>query len=44
MKVVLIFTVAASVLFIAAYYLLVRYYYWGPTGSKEKNDHDKRED
>lgn len=30
MSIIIIFTVVGSVLFIGAYYVLVRRYYWGP--------------
>lgn len=40
MKVILLFTAVGSVLFIAAYYVFVKKYYWGP---KEKDDVEKRQ-
>jgi hypothetical protein len=40
MKAILIFTFVGSVLFIAAYYVFVRQYYWGP---KVKKDDEKRD-
>lgn len=40
MKAILIFTAVGSALFIAAYYVLVKKYYWGP---KEKNDDENRQ-
>jgi hypothetical protein len=43
MQVIIIFTVVGSVLFIGAYYLLVRRYYWGDKRTKEKIEDDERE-
>ena len=42
MKIIITFTILASALFIGAYYLLVRHYYWGAKVSKKENDQDKR--
>ena len=47
MQIIIIFTVVGSVLFIAAYYVLVRRYYWGPKSTKEqteKNDPARERD
>ncbi|HEV7683166.1 MAG TPA: hypothetical protein VGO68_13635 [Pyrinomonadaceae bacterium] len=41
MQIIILFTIVGSALFIAAYYVLVRRYYWGPKTTKEhaeKND------
>lgn len=42
MEIIIIFTVVGSVLFIAAYYVLVRRYYWGPKRPKEQTEENDR--
>ena len=44
MEVIIIFTIVGSVLFIAAYYVLVRRYYWGPKATKEQEKNDQAND
>jgi hypothetical protein len=41
MAIILIFTIIGSVLFIGAYYVLVRRYYWGTKTTREKSEEDK---
>ena len=43
MSIIISFTVVGSVLFIGAYYVLVRRYYWGPKRTKEQIEDVDRE-
>lgn len=43
MSIIIIFTLVGSVLFIGAYYVLLRRYYWGPKRTKEQKERDERE-
>ena len=40
MEIIIAFTIVGSVLFIAAYYVLVRRYYWGPKRTGEVTEKD----
>ena len=42
MAIIIIFTLVGSVLFIGAYSVLVRRYYWGPKRTEEKVEEDQR--
>jgi hypothetical protein len=42
MQIIIIFTIAGSALFIAAYYVLVRRYYWGPKRTQEQEQKDNQ--
>jgi uncharacterized membrane protein YdfJ with MMPL/SSD domain len=42
MAIIIIFTLVGSALFIGAYYVLVRRYYWGPKITREKMEKAER--